>query len=111
MQVARVLIHASKERISTSFSPIRRRNSDEKEKRHRRPYCPAMPLAAGHTAECVCETRRNRENQYHLEEVREGSGILEWMGAIGAKKSTAIGAEFLDDFLRRHGALCDDLLR
>src|SRR6202030_157299 len=32
------------------------------------------------------------------------------MSAIGAKKSAAIGAKFFDDFLRSHGALCDDLL-
>jgi len=70
-----------------------------------------MPLRAGHTTECVGETRRNRENQHQLEEVRKGSGILERMGAIGTKKSTAIGAKFLDDFLRSHGALCNDLLR
>src|SRR5207302_10653571 len=69
MQGARALIHANEERIPPRLSPVRGRHSNEKEKRHRRPYCPAMPLRPRHTAEGVGEAGGNRENQHQLEEV------------------------------------------
>ena len=43
--------------------------------------------------------------------IGERSGILERVGAVGAEESAAVGAEFLDDFLRGDRALRDHLLR
>src|SRR5260370_4676549 len=62
MQGARILIHAGEQWITARFSPVRSRHSDEKKKRHCRPYRPAMPLGTGHTAQGECETGRNPEN-------------------------------------------------
>src|SRR5215472_2320216 len=70
-----------------------------------------MSLRPRHPTERVSETRRNRKNQDHFEEVRKGSWVLERVRAVGIKESTPVCTEFLDYLLRRHWALRDHLLR
>ena len=75
------------------------------------PDGPAVARRAGHAAERVGESARDREDQNHLEEIREWSGIFERMRAVGVEKSAAVGAEHFDGFLRRDRADGDGLLR
>ena len=52
----------------------------------------------------------DREDQQHLDQVGQRAGILERMRRVGVEEAAAVGAQHLDDFLRGHRSLRDDLL-
>ena len=58
----------------------------------------------------VGEPRGNREDQKQLQKIREGRGIFKGMRAIGVERAAAVGAEFLDGFLRGNRPLRDHLI-
>ena len=68
--------------------------------RHRREHRPALPLVADHAAEREYQRRGDQEDRQHLQEVRERRRVLERMRGVGVEEAAAIGAEFLDRFLR-----------
>ena len=47
---------------------------------------------------------------HHLDEVRQGGRVLEWMGRIGVEEPAAVGAQHLDRDLRRDRTQRDRLL-
>ena len=80
---------------------------------HRRARAPSP---AGCPAPClpkrVGQRRRgSAKMREHLEEVRERRRVLEGMRRVGVEEAAAVGAELLDDLLRRHRALRDRLCR
>ncbi len=111
VQRASPLVGAGQKRIASRLRPIRGRHTGEKQTRHGRPDRPTMTLRSCHSAERVRQAGRDGENQHHFKKVRQRRGVFKGMSAVGVKESTAVGAEFLDHFLRGHGTLCDHLLR
>ena len=99
------------ERIASALPPSRRPSTPARNRNAiAAPHGPAVARRLRHMAKGVGEARRDREDREHLEEVRQWCRILERVGAVGVEEPAAIGAPFLDDFLRRHRSLCDHLL-
>src|SRR5581483_350143 len=80
------------------------------QKRHRCPDGPSVALRIGHSSERIGQPAADGEDRNQLDQVRQGRRVLEWMRAVGVEETTAIGAEFLNDLLRRNRALRDGLL-
>jgi len=72
---------------------------------------PALALITDHAAEHVSQRRGDREDRDHLQEIRQGSRVLERMCGIGVKKTATVGAEHLDRDLRGDRPDRDGLFR
>src|SRR3954470_9929150 len=70
-----------------------------------------MFLRPGHAAQCVGESAAERKYRHQLNEVRERRWILKRMCTVRLEEAAAVGAEFLDELLRRHRALRNRLIR
>ena len=87
-----------------TVTPARKRNAIA------RPHRPAVSPRSGHRSERVGEARRDGEDAEHRQEVRQRRRVLERVRAVGVEEAAAVGAELLDDLLRRHRPLRDRLL-
>ena len=103
------LRRAVNKQMGMRLSPVDGGESGGKQHIHGRQHRPAVSRRAGHAAQCIRESSANREDQEHFVEIRERRGVLEGMGAVGVEESAAVGAHFLDDFLRGHWPLRNGL--
>ena len=81
--------------VGLRLGPAGGENSGEAQCGHRGVDGPAMRGGARHAAEGDREGRRDEKDGEHLQEVREGRGVLKRMRAVGVEEATAVGASIL----------------
>ena len=91
------------------LSPDCRRRAREKQNRHDGEQRPPLFAIADHLAEGVGQSRADRKDREHLEQIGQRRRILIRMRRVGVHEAAAVGAELLDDFLRRDRPLRDRL--
>ena len=99
--VAALEPECSQRGISGGLGPVGHGDAREKQKAHGGQDGPTLAFVADHTAENVRERRAEGEDGHHLDEVRQGGRVLEWMGRIGVEEPASVGAQHLDRDLRR----------
>src|SRR5713101_4002245 len=77
----------------------------DKQDRHRRKQGPSLAPVADHFAEGVSQSRADRKDREHLEEVGQRSRILVRMRRVGIEESAAVSAQFLNHILRSDRSL------
>ena len=101
--------HRGELRIAVLLSPDCGRGAGQKQNRHHGEQRPSLAAIADHLAEGVRQGRADREDREHLEQIRQRRRILVRMRRVGVDETAAVGAELLDDFLRRDRSLGDHL--
>ncbi len=96
-------------RVGALFAGHRHEGARRQHDDHDCEQRPALSRVAGHSAECVGQGERDDQDEQHLEPVREPRRVLEWLGRVGVEEAAAVGAQFLDGFLRGDGTERDRL--
>src|SRR6266496_6407915 len=100
-----LLISPSQQGVAARLRPVRDCYTGQEQDCHHGEYRPAMALRPRHAAQRVRESATQAEDRDQLKEIGERRWIFKRVSAVGVKKSAAISAQLLDDFLRCDRAL------
>ena len=92
------------QRVARLFGGGDNHHGGDKHQRHGGQHGPALARIANHPAKGKAQGRRNQEDRQHLKEIAQGGGVFIRVRRIGVEKTTAVGTQHLDGFLRRHRA-------
>src|SRR6266536_302151 len=105
-----LLISPCQQHIAACLRPVRDGHAGEEQNCPHRKYRPAMALRPRHAAKCVRKSATQAEDRDQLNEIGQRRWLFKRVSAVGVKKSAAISAQLLDDFLRCDRTLSDGLV-
>ena len=100
------LVHAQRRQQGVARLLSRRDGDDGHDKHHRHggQHSPTLTGVTDHAAKGKAQCRRDQENRQHLQQIGQRRRVFVGMRRVGIEETTAVGAQQLDGFLRRHRA-------
>src|SRR5262249_12853846 len=91
--------------IALRFKVIGYEEAGQKDDHHRGQHRPTMLLIAGHPTEHIRQSSTDRKDRHHLNESRQGRGVLERMRRVCVEEAATVCAELFDNLLRSYRTL------
>ena len=89
-------------RITFPFRPHHQRDADHEDQRHGPQKGASLTAVVDHIAKGKTERGGDQEDRQHFDKVGQRGWVFKRMRRVGVEEATAVSAEHLNGFLRRH---------